>query len=508
MDAEAVPHKGPLGPDPNHPVDVDPPSAARTGWLWIAAATALGLPWLFVRFTTDFHHHPAVLNATLTGLAILSAAFLLSWAAEAFQLDVSQALALALLSLIAVLPEYAVDLVFAWRAGADPIECRMPEVLHGAKQVAITAAGQHTLYDVGAPVPAGLTPVTCQAPYAVANMTGSNRLLIGVGWSSVVLLAWWRARRQRAGLPAGAPDRPGQVVGDSVVLERGQALELAALAAATIYSFIIPLKGGIGPLDTIVLVSLFAVYIWGTARAPSEEPHLVGPAAAVGALTPALRRVATYGMFLWSAAVIFVSAEPFAEALVHSGQALGIDEFLLVQWLAPFASESPEFLVALLFAWRGMAGAGLRTLVASKVNQWTLLIGTLGAAYSLSFGALADLPLDARQTEELFLTSAQSLLALVLIANFDLSVREALFLLGTFTLQLFFPGTEVRLLMAVGYVVVSVGLLVRSRSRREMLRRLPAMIREVVTTQPPRPPTPATVAAEPAAAPPRPQRVV
>ncbi len=41
------------------------------------------------------------------------AAFLLSWPAEVFQLDVSQGLALALPALIAILPGYVVDATFA-----------------------------------------------------------------------------------------------------------------------------------------------------------------------------------------------------------------------------------------------------------------------------------------------------------------------------------------------------------------------------------------------------------
>jgi cation:H+ antiporter len=261
-------------------------------------------------------------------------------------------------------------------------------------------------------------------------------------------------------------------------------VELAALGAATVYSFMIPLKGGIGLIDAVVLFALFATYAWATARAPAEEPHLVGPAAAIGKLAPVARRAMTYGLFAYAAGVILLSAEPFAEGLVHSGTLLGIDEFLLVQWLAPLASETPEFLVALLFAWRGLAGAGLRTLVASKVNQWTLLIGTLGLAYSLALGRPADLPLDARQTEELLLTSAQSLFALALIANFDLSVRESVFLLGTFLLQLFVPGTEARLIFAAVYFVAGIGLIASSRSRRDSLRQVPEMVREAVRRPP------------------------
>jgi cation:H+ antiporter len=425
--------------------------AARRGWIFIALAVLVSVPWLAVRFLTDFHALPPTLVALLTGVAILGAAFILSWAAEAFQLDVSQALALALLSLIAVLPEYAVDVVFAWRAASDPT----------------------------------------QAPYAVANMTGANRLLIGIGWSSVVILAWWRSRRIAAGKMRGAPDP--QVVGGAVTLERGQALEIGALSLATLYSFFIPLKGGIGLLDTVILVSLFCVYAWATSRVPAGHPELVGPAASIGQLAPTARRIVTYAMFVWAALVIFAAAEPFAEGLIESGAALGVDEFLLVQWVAPLASESPEFLVALLFVWRGTASAGLRTLVASKVNQWTLLIGTLGLAYSIALGSVANLPLDARQSEELFLTSAQSLFALILIANFDLSLKESLVLLATFLLQLFFPSTEVRVVMGGVYMLLGVGLLIASPARRATLLQIPAMIRESIT---PAPQPRETVAAE------------
>src|SRR5919198_760497 len=130
----------------------DGPLGRASGWVWVVAVAALAWPWLGYRFAADFHHGAPVLTAALAGTAILGAAFILSWAAEVFQMDVSQALALSLLALIAVLPEYAVDVVFAWRAATDPT----------------------------------------QAPYPVANMTGANRLLIGMGWSAVVLVAWWR----------------------------------------------------------------------------------------------------------------------------------------------------------------------------------------------------------------------------------------------------------------------------------------------------------------------------
>ncbi len=57
------------------------------------------------------------LAAVIYGIAIVGAAFILSWAAEAAQVDINGGLALALLAFLAVLPEYAVDFVFTMRAG-------------------------------------------------------------------------------------------------------------------------------------------------------------------------------------------------------------------------------------------------------------------------------------------------------------------------------------------------------------------------------------------------------
>jgi cation:H+ antiporter len=372
-----------------------------------------------------------LLVASLTGLAILGAAFVLSWAAELVQMDVSQALALALLALIAVLPEYAVDAVFAFQAGRDP--------------------------------------VVAQAGYAVANMTGANRLLIGLGWSSIVLVAWWRRGAR------------------SVVLERGQALEMSVLLAATVYALLIPFKGEINVLDTVVLLALFGAYTWATARAPAEEPELAGPAATLGRLPKLSRRGITAAMGVFAAYVIFISAEPFAHGLVESGRAFGIDEFLLVQWLAPLASEAPEFIVAMLFVWRGQAAAGMRTLVSSKVNQWTLLIATLPLVFSLGAGTLAGMPLVVRQQHELWLTAAQSLFAVVLISDFAMRRWEALALLVPFAAQLALPptigGVDVRMAFTAGYVTIGLGLLL-DPERRCAIQRWPSYVREALRRQP------------------------
>src|SRR5689334_12717049 len=89
---------------------------SRFKWVFIALIATLPGVWLSI---SGMHLHP-VLATLLYGLAIVGASFMLSWAAEVAQHDIPQALALTILALIAVLPEYAVDMYLAFEAGRDP----------------------------------------------------------------------------------------------------------------------------------------------------------------------------------------------------------------------------------------------------------------------------------------------------------------------------------------------------------------------------------------------------
>jgi cation:H+ antiporter len=375
----------------------------------IVVAAGLTLPAIATRLSGA--GPPELVAAVIFGLGVVGAAFLLAWGAEALQLDISQGLALALLALIAVLPEYAVDFTFALKAGEDPDK---------------------------------------YAPLALANMTGGNRLLIGIGWSLVVLLAAWRITRI-----ARAQGYKGELETD-VTLDRPHAIEIAFLAVASLYSLTLPLKRTLSPVDSVLLVGLFVWYAVRISRAPAEEPHLVGPAELIGRLPKAKRRAVVGLMLFASAAVILISAEPFADALVTTGEEFGISTFLLVQWVAPLASESPELLVAGLFAWRLNTNAGLGALVSSKVNQWTLLVGTLPLVFSISAGMLSGLPIDALQREELFLTAAQSIFAVAVLTNRSISVKEALALMGLFLAQFVLGGVLPEDLRAVERIGIGI----------------------------------------------------
>jgi len=388
-------------------------------WLWIAIAALVGIPAIALRLG-GVELEPQF-AAIAFGVAIVGGAFLLSWVAEAAQKEISQTLVLALIALIAVLPEYAVDLYFAWTAATDP---------------------QY-------------------ASYAAANMTGGNRLLIGIGWPLVALLLW-TSRRQNA-----------------VVVDKGQAVEISFLVLATIYSFVIPIKGNLSLIDSVVLVSLFALYLRASSRAEKVEPELVGPSAAIASLPGQWSRIATAFFFILPAGIILAAAEPFAEGLIESGKSAGIDEFIMVQWVAPLASEAPEILIAAIFTLRGNAIAALGVLISSKVNQWTLLVGTLPIAYSISLGDIAALPLDARQVEEVLLTGAQSAFAIAILARLRFSLRAATIVFLLFATQLAFTMPEVRWGYAGAYLFLALALLSMDRER---IRGLWTMMRTALPT--------------------------
>ena len=408
------------------------PAATPQSFGRVRLAFALSLlvaaPALWVRLSEPHLSHG--IEALLFGLAIVGAAFVLSWAAEVAQLDIAAGLALALLALIAVLPEYAVDFVFAWQGGQS------------------VAAN-------GAACPAAEPGLASPCSLALANMTGANRLLIGIGWSSVVFIAWYRSRRRR---PDGSAPQPVS----EVVLARPHAVEIAFLLVATGYSLTLPLKHSITLIDTIVLVGLFVLYMVRLSRAPAEEPHLVGPSRWIGTFRTRRRRATVIALFLWAAFVIVLCAEPFAHALVSAGRDYGVSEFFLVQWLAPLASEAPEFIVAGLFAWRLQTDTALGALVSSKVNQWTLLVGSLPLVFAIASKSFHGLPIQGTQRLELLLTAAQSLFAVALISNLRMSIREAWWIFGLFTVQFvasFVAGEHLHeeFLIATSVVYLAVG---------------------------------------------------
>lgn len=395
-------------------------------WFLIILAFVATLP-AVIAVATNAHLDVTTpeIGAIVFGLAVLGSAFLLSWACEVAQMDIPAALALSVLALVAVLPEYAVDFNLTYQAATKPEYQEL----------------------------------------AVANMIGANRMIVGLAWPLIIFLFWARFRKR------------------GVTLEKGQRVEIGYLGLAGLYSLIIPIKGHIDMVDVVVLVGLFILYTVRITRQAVEEPDLIGPAEAIGQLTRRTRWALVGFMLVFAAGVIFVSAHPFSESLIHLGKNLGIDEVFMVQWFAPISSEAPEIVVCVLFTLRGLASAGLGALVASKVNQWTLLVGTLPLVFSLGSGRLrglpfsndpTGLPLNGDQVGAMFVTSGQTLLAVAIMINLVAHVWEASLLFGLFVAQFFFPEKflflpiDAHYIFGIIYIVLAVILFFRVPIREHL----------------------------------------
>ncbi len=342
------------------------------------------VPAMVMRVQSGLHPDP-IMGMIFYGIAIVAAAFILGWIGEAAELDLSGGLAVGILALVAILPEYVVSIYFSFAAGSDP---NMVES-------------------------------------ATANLTGANRLVQGFGWPIVALIAYFSVKAVKA-------RRAGNKKSFGISLEQDSRADIGFLIFGSVVILLVPATGAMHLLVGVLLVIIYCLYLWRISGSSRSEPELAGTAAYVGALPKTARRVFNLVMLVVAASVIFISAHPFGDSLIAAGNTLHIDNYILVQWLAPLASEAPEFTLAFLFAARGKEAAALAILISSKLNQWTLLAGSMPIAYVIGGGANAALPVGARGSEELWLTSAQTLLGVAILLTLRWGLGSSILMLGLF----------------------------------------------------------------------------
>ncbi len=376
-------------------------------WLWFFVNVVMVTQLVIIRIL-DIHFNPVVMTV-LSGMAVVGAGTILSLASEVAQKDLPRSFATIILALIAILPEYAVDIYFSYRAGVDP---------HYAK-------------------------------YALANMTGANRLLVGMFWPLVVFVYYFAFRRKLI--------RLGNI-----------SLELVFLLIASLYAFFIALKGSITLVDAGILIFIFLLYSLLAMRQAKMEPEVENEVAEflIDLHTPGRITLNTF-LFLFAAIGILAAAEPFAEGLIETGKILGINEFFLVQWLAPLASESPELIVIIILTLRGYSSWGIGALASSEVNQLTLLVATIPVAYSIGAGKVLTFGLDHLQSVEMFLTAAISFLALTLVSDRIFTLWEAVFLFLAFFLTAVYPTEMVHKVGSMLIILIALVLIVTGRRYRD-----------------------------------------
>jgi len=339
----------------------------------------------------------SVWSALWTFPSILISAFVIAWGAEAAQFLISQGLALAILAWLQTLPEFAVEAVIAWNAGKDPTQTHL----------------------------------------AIANFTGSLRLLVGLGWPMIYFVAAYFGWKQ-----AGSKFI-------NIELEEEHSVEVFGLLLPILYFFLIWWRGSLSIWDAIPLIAMYALYLWILWKIPPQEANeetmedLGAVPRAVLNLEPRMRNAAIWGLFLVGGIILFVSAHPFLNSMLALATTMGVSTFVFVQWVAPFLSEFPEKLSAFYWARRvRTANIALMNMVSSNINQWTLLAAMIPVIFVISSGMVRPLEFDGFQRHEILLTIVQSLLGFLLLLNLQLRFHEALLIFVLWLIQFAIPSSR------------------------------------------------------------------
>ncbi len=333
------------------------------------------------------------ISAIWTFPSIIFSALIIGWAAEAAQFLFSQGLALAILAWLQTLPEFAVEAVIAWEAGADP------EKVH----------------------------------LITANFTGSLRLLVGLGWPMIYFVAAF-FRKKRAGEKRFL----------NIRLEEEHSVEILGLIPPILYFVIILLKGTLTLFDSVVLFFLYIGYLYFLKKIPPQDQEKVEEAGRVPRWIlkqkPVTRDFSIVFLFLFGGVWLYLVAEPFLHSMLALAALLGVSQFVFVQWVSPFLSEFPEKVTA--FNWARQvkkAPLALMNMISSNINQWTILVAMIPIVYSLSVGRVSAIHFDSHQKVEIFLTMAQSALGMILLANMEFRWYEALGLFSLWFVQFIMP---------------------------------------------------------------------
>ena len=361
------------------------------------------------------------MSALWTFPTMIGAAFLVAWGAEAAEFLISQGLALAILALIQTMPEFAVEAVIAWKAGKDP------DMVH----------------------------------LAIANFTGSLRLLTGLGWPMIYgVAAYYSRKRHKKKLGA-------------IRLHDDHAVEVIGLLPPLTYFIFVWAKGSLSLVDAAVLTSTYAAYLWVLLKMPVREEMIEQdeeiPRVSRWALSfKGWKRWAAVGsLFLAGGAAIFIVAEPFLASMMSLAVTFGISQFVFIQWVAPFLSEFPEKTSA--FAWARRvtrAPVALMNMVSSNINQWGVLSALLAVIYCWSKGDTGPLPFDEFQRLEILLTILQAFLGWIFLSSMSLAAYEAVGLFALWVLQFTVPSLREEMLWVYSaWIVIELGLIVTGKKK-------------------------------------------
>lgn len=353
----------------------------------------------------------SVWSALWTFPSILLSAFVIAWGAEAAQFLISQGLALAILAWLQTLPEFAVEAVIAWNAGKDPSQTHL----------------------------------------AIANFTGSLRLLVGLGWPMIYFVAaafGWKKTHKFV----------------EVQLEDEHSVEVFGLLLPILYFVFIWWKGSLSLWDAFPLTLFYFLYLFILWKIPPKEESeesledLGVVPRKILSLEPRMRNAAIWALFVAGGLILFFSAHPFLNSMLAIANTMGVSTFVFVQWVAPFLSEFPEKLSAFYWARKvSSANVALMNMVSSNINQWSILTAMIPVLFVISAGEIRPLVFDDFQKHEIILTILQSFLGFLLLLNLRLVMWEAGILFVFWAVQFFVPSIRVEMIFVyLGWCAIEI----------------------------------------------------
>ena len=355
--------------------------------------------------------------------AVIAASLLIAWAAEASEFSISKGLALAIVAIVQTIPEYFVEGTIAWKAGKDPL---------------------------------------IWVPNVIANFTGANRLLTGLGWPLILFTLIIQRRRN------------GQAGPTSIALRKEQSVELVFMLGSSLYYIFVIIRGEISLLDSLILGLTFLGYMWLLYRLPADkerpEEILEGPSQALVDVKSIPRRViAIVGLFIFAALTFVFVTDSFVESIrkIADDFLIGLlgsgAVFFSIQWIAPVLSEFPEKVTA--FNWARtirLAPTALLNFISSAVNELTALVALVPIVFVISSGATGGIPVGQHDVE-IFLTMAQSLYACAALLDLEYNLSNATILFALWIVST--AIVEIRLVVGIVFLILAAVEVIAQRKR-------------------------------------------
>jgi len=272
----------------------------------------------------------SLLLLIVSAILIVLGSYLASSIAEALQFQYNDAFIAGFIALLQTLPEYAFV-------------------------VLLTLSAEQYAYE-----------------YALVSIIGANIMLIALGFPVIMFIALLAKCK-------------GIWEDKALDLMRENSVESIFLVLSGVYMVFIGFKGYIDLIDSLILITMFGIYIYIITRLPpeveTEEPHRL-------ARFFVNRKTLSFAAIIIGALVIWFAAEVFTEGILEYARTFVVSGIILAGILMPIVSELPEKLTAYIAAARNedLARLGVTNFISSRINNGTLLIASMFFTASIAHG--------------------------------------------------------------------------------------------------------------------------